>query len=276
MGNGESTEFTFNFPFYEKTNVVVTKNGESATNYQVIGTPGGADADIPYTGGKVVFETAPTVMDCITIARTLPLNRAIDYQPTAKIDPTTLNQDMNYMIEVLKDLQDELETLRTQYAEIADKDSTTTLLARIAAISEDIVAVRAQIAALGNISALRQTVTELSTNVESLNNRTNNMLDYIIEMQIPTAENNYTWYRKYKSGWIEQGGRQSASNSTATVDLPISYENTNYDINLTQGVFAGANADIRARYIQTKTASSFTTSCASGVSFCWRAYGFIG
>ena len=31
-------------------------------------------------------------------------------------------------------------------------------------------------------------------------------LDYVVESQFPTAENNYTWYRKYKSGWVEQGG----------------------------------------------------------------------
>ena len=30
--------------------------------------------------------------------------------------------------------------------------------------------------------------------------------DYVIETQLPTAENDYTWYRKYKSGWVEQGG----------------------------------------------------------------------
>lgn len=31
-------------------------------------------------------------------------------------------------------------------------------------------------------------------------------VDYVIESQLPTAANNYTWYRKYKSGWVEQGG----------------------------------------------------------------------
>lgn len=30
--------------------------------------------------------------------------------------------------------------------------------------------------------------------------------DFVVESQLPTAENNYTWYRKYKSGWVEQGG----------------------------------------------------------------------
>lgn len=244
MGNGETTEFTFNFPYFENSNVIVTKNGEPATGYQVIGTPGGADADIPYSGGKVVFEIAPTALDSITIARALPLGRAIDYQPTAKIDPTTLNQDMNYMMEVLKDLQDELETLRTQYAEIADKDSTATLLARIATISEDITTVRAQITALGDISTLRQTVTDLSTNVGTIDSRTSNLLDYVIETQIPTAENNYTWYRKYKSGWVEQGGYATTSGNTgAQITLPVTMSDAHYlingtcDNNTTGGVF---------------------------------------
>lgn len=30
--------------------------------------------------------------------------------------------------------------------------------------------------------------------------------DYVIEVQLPNAANGYLWYRKYKSGWIEQGG----------------------------------------------------------------------
>ena len=30
--------------------------------------------------------------------------------------------------------------------------------------------------------------------------------DFVVECQLPTAANNYTWYRKYKSGWVEMGG----------------------------------------------------------------------
>ena len=29
----------------------------------------------------------------------------------------------------------------------------------------------------------------------------------VIDFQEPTSANNYTWYRKYKSGWVEQGGK---------------------------------------------------------------------
>ena len=127
MGNGSTTEFSFNFPYFENSNIVVTKNGSTATGYSIVGTSAGQDADIPYTGGKVVFENAPTVLDSITIARSLPLSRIVDYQPLVKINPTTLNQDMNYTMELIKDLQDEFDTLCSQYADIADKESTTTL-----------------------------------------------------------------------------------------------------------------------------------------------------
>lgn len=138
MGDGITTEFYFNFPYFENSNIIVTKNNITATGYNIIGTSAAPDADIPYTGGKVIFDIAPTALDNITIARSLPLTRVADYQPTAKIEPTTLNQDINYLMEILKDQQDALCDLRTQYSEIADKESTTTLLARIDEIDDEI------------------------------------------------------------------------------------------------------------------------------------------
>ena len=51
-----------------------------------------------------------------------------------------------------------------------------------------------------------------------------NQGDYVIETQIPTPENNYSWYRLYKSGWVEQGGR----NKSSSVSFPIEMADTNY------------------------------------------------
>ena len=230
MGDGSTTEFTFNFPYFENTDVIVSKNGATATGYNIVGNSAGLDADIPYTGGKVVFETAPGALDNITIARNLPHQRQYDYQPLVKIDPTTLNQDMNYLMEVIKDLQDELDSLSTQYSEIADKESTTTLLARISAIHDEIVAVSAQITALGDISTLRQDVTTNGENITVLDGRTTGMIDYVIESQNPTSENNYTWYRKYKSGWVEQGGTSTTTSSSVHVTLPVTMADDQYTI----------------------------------------------
>ena len=48
--------------------------------------------------------------------------------------------------------------------------------------------------------------------------------DYVIASQNPTAENNYTWYRKYQSGWVEQGGRSKTTTNASgdTIYFPVS------------------------------------------------------
>ena len=229
MGNGSTTDFTFNFPYFENSNIIVTKNNVTATGYNIVGTSGGLDADIPYTGGKVVFDVAPTALDSITIARNLPLTRIVDYQPTAKLEPTTLNQDANYLMEVIKDRKDEIDSLYSQYSDIANKESTTTLLARITEIHNEIVAVSAQITALGDITTLRSDVSTNTGNITTLDTRTTGLLDYVIASQAPTADNNYTWYRKYKSGWVEQGGHEIGSLSgEKVINLPITMAHKRY------------------------------------------------
>lgn len=57
--------------------------------------------------------------------------------------------------------------------------------------------------------------------------------DAVIDFQLPTAENNYTWYRKYKSGWVEQGGITAKNISSVDALLPIEMANTNYHVNIT-------------------------------------------
>ena len=291
MGNGSTTEFTFNFPYFENSNIVVKVNNQSASAYSIIGTPAGLDADIPYTGGKVVFETAPSSLDSITISRNLSLERIVDYQPLAKIEPGMLNQDLNYMMEVLKDLQDELDDLHTQYTEIADKESTTALLAQISTIHDEIVAVNAQIVALGDISTLRQTVVNNgnniatnSNNITTLDNRTTGLLDYVIASQAPSAANNYTWYRKYKSGWVEQGGEKTiaAQNSNTQlytdVNLPITMANQAYLVNVAFITDGGSTTGLRnnanGRGTTKLTIGTYSTTTISGsYSATWEVKG---
>lgn len=56
--------------------------------------------------------------------------------------------------------------------------------------------------------------------------------DYVVESQEPTSSNSYTWYRKYKSGWVEQGGRVTVSGTISAtnvrVTFPVEMANTNY------------------------------------------------
>lgn len=58
----------------------------------------------------------------------------------------------------------------------------------------------------------------------------------VVEMQEPTATNNYTWYRKYADGWVEQGGVISGNGSSTVfnskVNLPVSMADTNYTLTM--------------------------------------------
>jgi len=282
MGNGSTTEFNFNFPFYTNTNIIVTKNGTTATGYTVVGTSAGENANIPYTGGKIVFETAPIATDSITIYRNLPLTRIVDYQPTAKIDPVILNQDQNYTMEVLKDFNGELENFDTKYNEIIDTESTQTLISKIDTAST-------QITNLGDISTLRQDVTDLktttgehTTNITALNTLTNGMIDYVIASQNPTADNNYTWYRKYKSGWVEQGGKVSVpavgQNQAGSATVTFSVDVQNYSAQITRTNDPGNTLYVTYR-TDTRTTTTmvicyFTTIAVDGpLNFDWEVRG---
>lgn len=73
---------------------------------------------------------------------------------------------------------------------------------------------------------------------EALNDKTDRDLqnvdntagaDAVIEYQLPTAENGYIWYRKYKSGWVEQGGSlEYTAGSDTSVVFPVTMANTRY------------------------------------------------
>lgn len=74
-------------------------------------------------------------------------------------------------------------------------------------------------------SAIEQTAgitsEELASKIDLPDNVAQNNCDFVIDYQRPTAENDYTWYRKYKSGWIEQGGRTTSDGQTVVFTIPM-------------------------------------------------------
>lgn len=53
----------------------------------------------------------------------------------------------------------------------------------------------------------------------------------LIEYQAPTAQNNYTWYRKYRDGWVEQGGLYASTfTGTVSITYPIEMSDSNYTL----------------------------------------------
>ncbi|MBN1324831.1 MAG: hypothetical protein JW974_01275 [Alphaproteobacteria bacterium] len=58
--------------------------------------------------------------------------------------------------------------------------------------------------------------------------------DFVIE----TGSNSNGWYRKYKSGWIEQGGisLNGVSSYQTVINLPVEMSDINYHINTTASI----------------------------------------
>lgn len=68
----------------------------------------------------------------------------------------------------------------------------------------------------GSIDTALATCTSVLADVSSLKS-----YDYAVETQEASDSNNYTWYRLYKSGWVEQGGYFVATSGTNEISLPV-------------------------------------------------------
>lgn len=99
--------------------------------------------------------------------------------------------------------------------------------------------------------------------------------DAVIDYQEPTAENGYTWYRKYKSGWVEQGGRVTSGGGGIIVNLPVTMADVYYTITYAQG---GMDNDYDSGTDTIKTDTLTTTSFqlnryVSGATSYWEVKG---
>jgi len=88
--------------------------------------------------------------------------------------------------------------------------------------------------------------------------------DYVVDFQAPTAANNYTWYRKYKSGWVEQGGITSTS---GTQTLPVTMADTNYIVMRTNGKGrSGTGANEKYTSVGTRTVTTIVLDLDSNIA----------
>lgn len=96
--------------------------------------------------------------------------------------------------------------------------------------------------------------------------------DTVVEWQAPTAENNYTWYRKYRSGWVEQGVAQRITGGGSVgVVLPVPMSDANYTILISQNNSDGAGTYFQCQY-HTPTATGFTVISQYGQSRASRPF----
>lgn len=115
---------------------------------------------------------------------------------------------------------------------------------------------------------------------EALNNKSDRDLrnidntagaDAVIDYQKPTAANNYIWYRKYKSGWVEQGGPTSGSTSSITITFPVVMADDNYTAVL--GNRSGVYEQLRIATRSTTNMVVNTTVGTGSASCLWQVSG---
>jgi hypothetical protein len=98
-GDGIQTEFAFDFPFFQTADIRAAIDGALLPAEKYAAIPNEA-----MTGGFVIFADPPAAGAAIDIFRKISLQRFIDYQPAAKIDPQHLNDDFNFLLEAFRDL----------------------------------------------------------------------------------------------------------------------------------------------------------------------------
>jgi len=116
--------------------------------------------------------------------------------------------------------------------------------------------------------------TEVLNSKADTNFANTDMIDYVVAKQNPSSSNNYTWYRKYKSGWVEQGGL--TRNDVYTYTLPIAMANTNYCV---YGTWNGGKSSVFYpsdwRCFAASTTQVYINSKNDGnvCSFAWQVCG---
>lgn len=118
-----------------------------------------------------------------------------------------------------------------------------------------------------SVSAIEQTAgitsEELANKVDNnLENTIYSKLDFVIDYKAPTSADR-RWYRKYKSGWVEQGGSNVVLNeiSTTTVTYLIPMADTNYTLLAVQtNQSTASDSEVGIQFTATSTTQG-TLSC---------------
>lgn len=101
-------------------------------------------------------------------------------------------------------------------------------------------------------------------------------LDFVIESW--KASDGSSWYRKYRSGWVEQGGHTSTGATADVITLPVEFADTDYTVLVASSKRTTTDTDTGGgQYIPTVgsyTTTSFRISRTSANPPEWEAKGY--
>ena len=108
-----------------------------------------------------------------------------------------------------------------------------------------------------------------------LGNTSPQLVDYIVEQQLPSAENNYTWYDLYKSGKVVQGGEilpTTATNADMIITLPITMYDNHY-FACSNTTYKGNDAPNYGNVVKSKTTTTIDVGHLANYTTNWRVEG---
>lgn len=216
-------------PYYTK--------GEADVKFAEIASAG---ASLDYTGTTLSLENSSgTVLSSVTIQSSPDLDgKSITKNSSQELQTIgVINQ--NDTTTALKSWSG----TKAQYDAIVTKDANT-----LYNITDD-ASPSSTVYSKAEVDSLMDTKASVSLNNVNAN------IDYIVESQLPTADNNYTWYRKYKSGWVEQGGVEVQSGVMIT--LPVSMADTKYTVLISPTWGTANSSGTRGTSTYFKTTTSF-------------------
>ena len=107
---------------------------------------------------------------------------------------------------------------------------------------------------------------------EQLNNKVD-IGHQVIAFQAPTAENNYTWCRKYADGWVEQGGVEVLTGvKEKQITFPMVMRDNNYTPSVTAAWSSSASGQLEGCDNLQTTGMRLTASYV-GITLWWQVNG---
>ena len=217
--NPQTSPYIYQTGDYFRVGVVASGGG---TNYR----PSGSS----YTTGvaSTVVETEPLTVGQVYYYD--GTNWGLASGGTVAIDETTIVFNSDNEIQAIAVIDQNIGIVKTwtgtaaEYDAIVTKDPDTEYI-----ITDDIG---------GSATTIGQITEALNDKVDKGHE--------VVEFQAPTVSNNYTWYRKYADGWVEQGGIYDngslAESFETTITMPVVMSNNMYSATATASVDAGSSS----------------------------------
>ncbi len=241
IGDGTTAVFHFNFPFFNQDDIhVAVNNNPVITGVAVDIDEPNPHSDIPYNGGAVSFAVPPEDGAEIKIWRKIAMVRPCDYQATVQPTANELNRDFNFNLENMRDFRERYEEvlqmpgtgIKGPKGDKGDRgepgrDGTNGVDGRDGVDGTD--------GAPGPVGPMGPKGDKGDRGEPGESGGLPDGADVVIEYRTGLSGTGYVngWYRKYASGWVEQGGSTRGLGSVSSIVFPVEMVDDTYPLTAT-------------------------------------------